>query len=217
MKNRKATALVAALAAGLFTVGAAGMAFASSGTSSYSEFAGEGVKVGDKAPDFTVTDMNGKIHTLSDYTKQGKIVVLEWFNPECPFVVRVHGKSDAMVKTAEANQDKVVWIAINSGAPGKQGTEKALNVEKASEWKIAYPIVLDESGKIGKMYGAKTTPHMFVIGTDGVVAYTGAFDDSGKEIGTPNYVADAIASLAAGETIKVTETTPKGCPVKYGN
>lgn len=217
MKNRKATALVAALAAGLLSVGAAGLAFAASSESTYTEFTGEGVKVGDKAPDFTVTDMNGKAHTLSEYTKQGKIVVLEWFNPECPFVVRVHGKSDAMVKTAEANKDKVVWIAVNSGAPGKQGSEKALNVEKASEWNITYPIVLDETGKVGKMYGAKTTPHMFVIGADGVVAYTGAFDDSGKEIGTPNYIADAIASLTAGETIKVSQTTPKGCSVKYAD
>ncbi len=175
------------------------------------------MKVGDKAPEFSVTDIDGKVHTLSEYTKQGKIVVLEWFNPECPFVVRAHAKSDAMVTTAEANKDKVVWLAINSGAPGKQGTDKDLNAKMRKEWNMAYPVVLDPSGEIGKAYGAKTTPHMYVIGFDGNVAYTGLFDGGSKDVGEPFYVAEAIKAISAGETLKVTETSPKGCPVKYGN
>lgn len=216
MKNRKASVLLSALAAGLVAVGAVGVAFAAT-NASYTETMKDGVKVGDKAPDFTLTDLNGKTHTLSEYTKQGKIVVLEWFNPECPFVVRVHGKSDAMVKTAEANKDNVVWIAVNSGAPGKQGSEKELNVKMAKEWNISYPVVLDESGKVGRSYGAKTTPHMYVIGKDGNVAYTGLFDGGKKDVAEPYYVADAIKALAAGETIAVAETEPKGCAVKYAD
>lgn len=179
---------------------------------------GDGINVGDKAPDFTLTDTDGKTHKLSDYTSQGKIVVLEWFNPGCPWVVRVHEKSDVMTKTAEANKDSVVWLAINSGAPGKQGYGKELNAEVKKKWNIQYPILLDESGAVGKSFGAKVTPHMFVIAADGTLAYAGAIDDSAKDkIGEPNYVADAIASVKAGETLKVTTKKPQGCGVKYAD
>lgn len=215
MKTRKSAVLTTALAAGLLTLGAAGIASTVAVAGTAQAYQAEGVKVGDKAPDFTLTDTDGKTHKLSDYTAQGKIVVLEWFNPGCPFVVRVHEKSDALVKTAEAHQDKVVWLAVNSGAQGQQGHGQALNAEKKSEWNIPYPILLDESGEVGKSFGAKVTPHMFIVNTDGAVAYIGAFDDSGKEIGTPNYVGDALTALIAGETVKVTETKPQGCPVKY--
>lgn len=218
MKNRKATALVAALAAGLLSVGAAGLAFAASSETTYTEFSGDGVQIGEKAPDFTLTDTDGKTHKLSDYTKEGKIVVLEWFNPGCPWVVRVHEKSDVMAKTAEANKDSVVWLAINSGAPGKQGHGKELNAEMKKKWNINYPILLDESGTVGKSFGAKVTPHMFVIAADGTLAYAGAIDDSAKDkIGEPNYVADAIAAVKAGETLKVTTKKPQGCAVKYAD
>ena len=181
MKNRKASALVAALASGLMLVGAAGVAFTSSGGSAMTEPQKESaINIGDKAPDFTLTDTEGKTHTLSEYTKQGKIVVLEWFNPGCPWVVRVHEKSDVMTKTAEANKDSVVWLAINSGAAGKQGHGKELNAEMKKKWNIGYPILLDESGTVGKAFGAKVTPHMFVIAADGTLAYAGAIDDGAK-------------------------------------
>ncbi|MBX3317794.1 MAG: thioredoxin family protein [Phycisphaeraceae bacterium] len=218
MKTRKASALLSALAAGLLAVGAVAVAHAAETGSAVVETAQDGIKVGDKAPDFTLTDTDGKTHTLSDYTKQGKIVVLEWFNPGCPWVVRVHEKSDALAKTAASHKDKVVWLAVNSGAAGKQGHGKELNAEFKKKWNINYPILLDESGKVGKSFGAKVTPHMFVIAADGTLAYEGAFDDSKKdEIGTPNYVADAITAVAAGETLKVTNKKPQGCSVKYAD
>jgi peroxiredoxin len=218
MKARKATLIAALLTAGLATTGLSTLAYASSGTNTeHTLVEDKGVKVGDKAPDFTLTDTDGVTHKLSDYTSQGKIVVLEWFNPGCPWVVRVHEKSDALAKTYEANKADVVWLAINSGAPGKQGHGKEHNAEFKKNWNIAYPILLDETGTVGKSFGAKVTPHMFVIGADNTVAYIGAFDDSGKEIGTPNYVADAITAVRNGETLKTTETKPKGCAVKYGN
>ena len=216
MKNRKASALIAALATGLLTVGVAGLAFASSGEAAMTEPKQDGIAVGDKAPDFTLTDTDGKTHKLSDYTSQGKIVVLEWFNPGCPWVVRVHEKSDVMAKTAEANKDSVVWLAVNSGAPGKQGHGKELNAEMKQKWSIGYPILLDETGSVGKSFGAKVTPHMFVIAPDGTLAYAGAIDDGAKDkIGEPNYVADAIAAVKTGETLKVTTKKPQGCSVKY--
>lgn len=220
MKNRKASVLLSALAAGLMTIGAVGVAFASSsGGSTMTEPQKEtAINVGDKAPDFTLTDTDGVTHKLSDYTSQGKIVVLEWFNPGCPWVVRVHEKSDVMTKTAEANKDSVVWLAINSGAPGKQGHGKELNAEMKKKWNIGYPILLDESGSVGKSFGAKVTPHMFVIAADGTLAYAGAIDDGAKDkIGEPNYVADAIAAVKAGETLKVTTKKPQGCSVKYAD
>jgi len=146
MKNRKGSALLAALAAGLLAVGTVGMVYASSAESTIMQTQGDGLKVGEKAPDFTLTDTDGKTHKLSDYTKEGKIVVLEWFNPGCPWVVRVHEKSDALAKTAEANKANVVWLAVNSGAVGKQGHGQALNAEMKKKWNIQYPILLDESG-----------------------------------------------------------------------
>lgn len=174
-------------------------------------------KVGEVAPDFSLKDLDGKDVKLSDF--KGKIVVLEWFNPGCPFVVKHHSTLDTMKKTAAAYKDKnVVWLAINSGAEGKQGASKADNEKARKDWKIEYPILLDPTGATGKAYGAKTTPHMFVIAADGKLAYAGAIDNnsSPKTAGEKNYVKNAIDELIAGKKVTDATTESYGCNVKYG-
>ncbi len=176
-----------------------------------------GAKVGQPAPNFTLVDTNGKEHTLSSF--QGKIVVIEWFNSECPFVKRQYEKYTTMKDTSSKFGDKVVWIAINSGAPGKQGHGK--DKQAVESWKLTYPVLNDESGKVGRLYGAKTTPHMFVIDAKGVIQYAGAIDDDpsdSKSYGEKvNFVAQALAELTAGKPVSTKETKPYGCSVKYGS
>lgn len=180
----------------------------------------EVAKVGHKAPNFTLTDTDGKSYTLKEVLKKDGVeaVVLEWFNPQCPFVVKHHQVHTTMADTYAAFKDRgVKWMAINSGAPGKQGHGLELNKKMKSEWSIAYPLLIDEDGKVGKMYGAKTTPHMYVINGEGTLVYAGAIDDnrSARTLGETNYVKAALTSLLAGETITDSETQPYGCSVKY--
>ncbi|MEL7473546.1 MAG: thioredoxin family protein [Planctomycetota bacterium] len=177
-------------------------------------------KVGEKAPDFTLTDTDGNTHTLSEVlAKEGvNAVVLEWYNPQCPFVVKHHKHNTTMADTYAAFQAKgVKWAAINSGAEGKQGAGLELNKEMKTEYKIAYPVLLDTDGKVGKMYSAKTTPHMFVINADGILVYAGAIDNnrSPRNAGDVNYVEAALNSVLAGETVEQAQTRPYGCSVKY--
>ncbi|MEO0483307.1 MAG: thioredoxin family protein [Planctomycetota bacterium] len=182
----------------------------------------EVAKVGEKAPDFTLTDTDGNTYTLHEVLEMDGVnaVVLEWFNPRCPFVVKQYDANTTMADTYGAFKDKgVKWMAINSGAPGKQGAGLELNSEIKADWNIAYPILIDESGDVGRMYGAKTTPHMYVINGDGVLAYAGAIDDnpSPRQAGEVNYVRAALTSILAGETVEISETRPYGCSVKYGS
>jgi len=177
--------------------------------------------LGEAAPDFTLTDLDGKAHHLADYLKAGKIVVLEWYNPGCPFIVKHHGTHKTMNETAAAAaKDGVVWLAINSGAPGKQGHGLELNRQAAQDFKLLFPVLLDEAGTVGKAYGAKTTPHLFVISADGKLRYQGAIDDApnpGGPVGETNYVAAALADLKAGKAVATAETKPYGCSVKYAD
>lgn len=176
------------------------------------------LKAGDKAPEVVLKDTEGKEHKLSEYTKQGKIVVLEWFNPECPFVKKHHVANKTMANTYAAFKDKnVVWLAINSGAPGKQGAGLEVNKQARNDYKIEYPVLLDETGKTGREYGAKTTPHMYVINKEGIVAYMGAIDSdrSPSKVGD-NYVEKALNAVIAGETVSPASTDAYGCNVKYG-
>lgn len=175
-------------------------------------------KVGSAAPDFTLTDTTGKQFKLSDATKQGKTVVIEWFNSGCPFVVRHHEKYTTMADTAKKYADKnVIWVAINSGAPGKEGHGK--DADAVKNWKIAYPVLIDEPGSVGKLYGAKTTPHMFVVDNKGILAYAGAIDNDRKDEMAKdkkiNYVDQALAELTAGKPVSNPETQAYGCSVKY--
>lgn len=178
--------------------------------------------VGKTAPDFTLKALDGKDVKLSSF--KGKVVVLEWFNPGCPYVKKSHTVG-SLIDTAKKHTAKgVVWLAINSGAAGKQGHEPALNAQSAKTWAMAHPILRDIDGTVGKAYGATNTPHMFVIDKKGVVAYAGAIDNSpdaerkSAEGGTLiNYVDAAVAAVTAGKAVKTAQTKAYGCGVKYGS
>ena len=178
------------------------------------------VDVGQPAPDFSATDIAGKSVKLADL--KGKTVVLEWTNAKCPFVVK-HYDSHNMQKL----QDKytaagVVWITVNSSAEGKEGYVNAVDAQQILDEKSSKPshYVIDASGAIGRLYDARTTPHMFVINKEGTLVYAGAIDsnDSFKPEtidGATNYVAAALDSLAAGQPVEVASTKAYGCGVKY--
>ena len=175
-------------------------------------------EIGEKAPDFKLSSLDNKEVSLADF--KGKTVVLEWFNPGCPFVKGVH-KDGEMKKTANYWMDKdVVWLAINSGKAGKQGTGLEKNTNAKKDWGLNYPILIDEKGTVGKAYGAKTTPQMFVIDTKGTLVYKGAYDNDKKgkkrgEEGHEVYVSDALKETLAGKKVSTSETKPYGCSVKY--
>jgi peroxiredoxin len=175
------------------------------------------LKVGTKAPDFVLKNLEGKEVSLEKVLEQKKIVVLEWFNPGCPYVKKHHKHNTTMKDLAAKYKDKVVWLAINSSANGKQGHGAELNKKVKKAWKIAYPILLDPSGKIGRKYGARTTPHMYVINAEGVLAYVGAIDNdtSAKTPGKINYVEAAITAMLAGKAPETKRTKAYGCSVKY--
>ncbi|MBN1766722.1 MAG: redoxin domain-containing protein [Sedimentisphaerales bacterium] len=165
-----------------------------------------------KGLQFSLPDQDGKQVSLSDY--KDKIVVLEWTNPECPFVQR-HYENNAMPKLAQEYQQKgIVWLAIDSTGSHDLATDK----EWFTTHKLSYPILNDHSGIVGKMLGAKSTPHIFIINTNGKVAYQGAVDDDPqgeKGAGAVNYVRKALDALLTGKTPEVTETKSYGCSVKY--
>jgi len=174
------------------------------------------------APDFSLKDLDGKTVKLSDF--KGKTVVLEWFNPGCPFVRNSHTKG-GLVNTAKRQIAKgVVWLAINSGAPGKQGHGVELNRDAKKLYSLEHPVLIDESGQVGKAYGASNTPHMFVIDKTGQIVYRGAIDNSPDGEGASpqggkliNYVDAALEDLAAGRAVKTSQTKAYGCSVKYGS
>ena len=175
-------------------------------------FAGEGVSVGDTAPEFTLSDTAGNKVSLSDFA--GDVVVLEWLNPDCPFVQR-HYKAGTMKTLADEYGAKdVVWLTINS----TNYMDAAANAEFKAANNLPYTILVDQSGEVGHLYGAATTPHMYVIGSDGKLAYIGAIDDDprGSNGGAAtNYVALALDETLAGQTVSTAETKPYGCSVKY--
>jgi peroxiredoxin len=167
--------------------------------------------------DFTLTDTNGKQHTLSDYVAAGDTVVLEWFNPDCPFVKRYHDGDASMVELYDdVESDNIAWLAINSGAEGKQGAGLERNKKAVADWDLPYPVLLDVDGKVGRAYGAATTPHMFVISPKGELLYEGAIDDSkGRGETKTNYVAKTLKEYRAGKPVTVSKTKSFGCSVKY--
>ena len=182
----------------------------------------EGAVVGQPAPDFTGTDSNGKTHKLSDF--KGKTVVLEWTNPECPFVVKHYGSGNMQKLQADATKDGVVWLSISSSADGKEGymTGEQANAYMTEQKSTPTARILDPSGDIGKLYGAKTTPHMFIVDANGTLVYAGAIDDNDSfspdtVAGAKNYVAAALADIKAGKPVQTASTKPYGCGVKYKN
>ena len=176
--------------------------------------------VGEPAPAFTLTDSHGKAHSLSDF--RGKTVVLEWTNAECPFVKKHYGSGNMQKQQAAAVADGVIWLTINSGAPGKQGHvsgDQANAIQ--TNWKAANTAYLiDADGTVGRAYDAKTTPHMYVIDQDGVLRYNGAIDsiasaDKGDLAKAIQYVPAALSAVADGKTPEPALTRPYGCSVKY--
>jgi hypothetical protein len=174
--------------------------------------------LGQPAPDFSLPALDGTTHTLSQY--RGKTVVLEWFNPGCPFVQYAHGSGGPLDGlAARAAADGLVWLAINSGVPGKQGHGAEVNRQAAADWKMAHPVLLDETSVAGRAYGAVTTPQMYVIDPEGRLVYRGALDNrplgNGEGQNPVGYVANALADLKAGRPVALAETKPYGCSVKY--
>ena len=176
--------------------------------------------VGSPAPAFTLTDTKGKQHKLADF--KGKHVVLEWVNFGCPFVKK-HYESGNMQATQKKAVDKgVVWLSVCSSADGKQGHMEAAewNEEIADRKMASTAVLIDESGAVGKAYGAKTTPHMYIVNPNGVLVYKGAIDDkpsTNKDDipGARNYVLAALDETMAGKPVSTASTTPYGCSVKY--
>jgi peroxiredoxin len=178
--------------------------------------------VGTQASDFSLVDVNGKQVSLSDY--KGKWVVLEWFNHGCPYVQKHYGSGNMQSLQKDYTAKGVVWLSIVSSAPGKQGYYSAAEHKKmaAEKGTASTDILIDETGKVGKLYGAKTTPHMFVINPQGQVVYNGAIDDhpntNREDIAvSKNYVRGALDSALAGKPVPVATSQPYGCTVKYAD
>lgn len=177
---------------------------------------------GKSAPQFTLTDTNGKTHKLSDY--KGKYVVLEWFNHGCPFVRKHYNSGNMQKLQKEYTKKGVIWLSICSSAPGKQGYCSPTEQNQTSAENGAAPtaILLDAPGKVGHLYGAKTTPDMFVIDPKGILIYAGAIDDTpgvdASEIATAkNYVKAALDESMAGKSVSIASTHSYGCSVKYAS
>ena len=175
---------------------------------------------GQAAPNFTLTDSNGQKHSLSEY--KGKFVVLEWFNPECPFVKKHYNSGNMQILQKEYTARGVVWLSINSSARGKQGSFTPQGFNKFMTDKAASPsaVLLDTDGKVGHLYGAQTTPHMFIINPQGILIYQGAIDDiPSADIAdvtkARNYVRAALDAAMNGKPVAVATTKSYGCSVKY--
>jgi peroxiredoxin len=175
-----------------------------------------GATVGDTAPAFTLKGVDGQTRSLADY--KGKVVVLEWINPNCPVSNR-HAREKTMTELSKQHGE-VVWLGINSTSPSSGDFLKpAEHMAYDQKYGIAYPVLYDESGQIGHAYGAKTTPHMFIVGTDGKIAYNGAIDDDppGRKAKADrlNYVGHGLDAEKKGAAPDPASTKPYGCRVKY--
>ena len=183
-------------------------------------FALDAPPVGSAAPDFSLTDAKGKTHSLSQY--KGKYVVLEWFNPECPFVKKHYGSGNMQKLQEEYTNKGVTWLTIDSNAPGSEGNLTADAASKVmTGWKTHQTaLLLDPEGKAGRAYGAKNTPNMVVINPEGKIVYEGAIDSKATPNpadipSSTNYVKVALDESLAGKPITTSTTKPYGCSVKY--
>lgn len=180
----------------------------------------QAIKVGAPAPAFTATDSQGKQVSLSQF--KGSYVVLEWHNEGCPFVVKHYRSGNLPKLQKEWTAKKVVWLAVISSAPGKQGFVDGAGADKDMKAHNAAPtsVLLDPKGDIGRLYGAKTTPHMFIVDPQGQLIYNGAIDDKPSADpadipGAKNYVSQALTEALSGKPVSQPMTTPYGCSVKY--
>jgi peroxiredoxin len=177
-------------------------------------------KVGEPAPAFTLTDLAGNSHSLSDF--KGKTVVLEWFNSKCPFVVKHYSAGDMQKLQKEFTSQGVVWLLVNSTNTGhKDFLDTQAAQANFSSWEIAATALLgDADGKVGKAYDARTTPHMYVINPEGILVYAGAIDSirstrQADVAKAENYVSRALSEVLSGKPVSLAVTDPYGCSVKY--
>lgn len=180
------------------------------------------VMTGKPAPAFTLSDQDGVQRSLADFA--GKTVVLEWTNHDCPYVKKHYGAGAMQALQKAATADGVVWLTIVSSAPGKQGHVTGAQAKSLTRDRSAAPtaVLLDPTGEVGKLYGAKTTPHMYVINGSGALVYQGGIDDKATAdpadlAGAQNYVAAALADLKAGRPVAVPAAKPYGCSIKYAD
>jgi peroxiredoxin len=183
-------------------------------------FAADSPPVGSAAPDFSVSDSKGKTQSVSQY--KGKYVVLEWFNPECPFVKKHYGSGNMQKLQEEFTGKGVVWLSVDSSGPGLEGSLTPEQAEKKiSEWKTHQTaLLLDPDAKAARAYSAKNTPHMFVINPEGKIIYEGAIDSKASPNpadipSSTNYVKVALDEALAGKTVTTPSSRPYGCSVKY--
>lgn len=189
-------------------------------TRAANEVAAPAATVGKPAPDFSVKDTNGKTQTLKQY--KGKFVVIEWVNFDCPFVKKHYDSKNMQTLQDKYGKSGVVWLSVNSSAPSKQGAYEAKRINELIKEKGAKPTayLLDTDGAVGHAYGAKVTPHMFVIDKKGTLVYAGAIDDKqsvdANDVKTSkNYVAAALDSAIAGKPVATPTSRAYGCGVKY--
>lgn len=182
---------------------------------------GAAVKAED-APDFSLVDMFGETVSLSEL--RGKPVILEWTNHDCPFVRKHYSGGNMQRLQRQLTEEGAVWLSIISSAPGKQGHISAEKAQELTTSRGAYPshVLFDPTGAVGKLYGARTTPHMYLIGADGALLYQGAIDDKPSARlssldGANNYLVEAWEAVKAGKAIADNRTKPYGCTVKYGD
>jgi peroxiredoxin len=183
-------------------------------------YAGDVPPVGSAAPDFSAPDTTGKTQSLSEF--KGKYVVLEWFNPECPFVKKHYGSDNMQKLQQEYTSKGVVWLTIDSNAPGTEGNLTAEQAQKImNSWKTKQTaLLLDPDSKIAKVYGAKNTPNMVVINPEGKIVYEGAIDSKASpnpaDIPTStNYVKAALDESLGGKAVSNAQTKPYGCHITY--
>ena len=183
------------------------------------------VKIGKNAPDFSLKGHDGKTYQLSKL--KGKYVVLEWFNNECPFVDKHYNENYRNMQNLQQQWTKkskeLIWLSIISSAPGKQGyvtAKEAAQIKNKIRKAHMNAILLDSEGNVGRMYGARTTPHMYVIDPEGKLQYMGAIDNKPSARlsslkGAKNFVSQSLGELFAGKAVSEKVTTPYGCSVKY--
>lgn len=176
--------------------------------------------LGEEVPDFTLIDTEGKEHTLSDY--EGHRIVLEWSNPDCPFVVKHYGSGNMQELQGRYTEAGVKWFIIASSAPGKQGhySGEEWNDIILKQESSPTAVLLDPTGKVGRLFNAKTTPHMYILNDERQLLYQGAIDSKNSAnpddiSSSTNYVSAALDALLAEEQIEITETKAYGCSVKY--
>jgi alkyl hydroperoxide reductase subunit AhpC len=196
-----------------FTIAAAALTLAA---------AAHAATVGQPAPAFTATTVDGKTVSLADF--KGKHVVLEWVNPGCPFVVKHYGAGNMQATQKDAAAKGVVWLAINSTAADHGDYKKPAEMAAwmKGQQAAATHTLMDTGGKVGRAYAARTTPHMYLIDPRGMLVYAGAIDSKPTAnpadiAGATNHVRQALAEATAGKPVSVAQTQPYGCSVKYGS